>query len=86
MLGPKVGGATRGEPPRYVAIHEVDDVKGFFEGPEFDAAWSELTKRIVKDAKAFVVRGWEKIEALDIIPNSSMRYSDYDSSLNLVPP
>jgi hypothetical protein len=63
MLGPKVGGATRGEPPRYVAIHEVDDVKGFFEGPEFDAAWSELTKRIVKDAKAFVVRGLEKIEA-----------------------
>jgi hypothetical protein len=60
-LGPLVPNVTRGEPPRYLAIHEVDDVKKFFAGPEFDAAWSSWTKRQVEDAKAFVVRAWENI-------------------------
>jgi hypothetical protein len=62
-LGPLVPNVTRGQPPRYVAIHEVDDIKEFFEGPDFDAAWSEWTKKQVADAKAFVVRAWEKIMA-----------------------
>lgn len=62
-LGPVVENVTRGEPPRYLAIHEVDDVEKFFTGPEFDAAWSDWTKKQVGEAKAFVVRAWEKIEA-----------------------
>ncbi|KIW00917.1 uncharacterized protein PV09_07660 [Verruconis gallopava] len=60
-LGPRVDGVTRGQPPNYVAIHETDDIQQFFQGPEFDAAWSEWTKRVVSNAKVFVVRAWETL-------------------------
>jgi len=63
-LGPPVPKLTMGDPPRYIAVHEVDDVNKWFSGPEHAAVWSDWTKKQVGEAKAFVVRGWEKVKAV----------------------
>jgi hypothetical protein len=62
-LGPLIPNLTRNNPPRFLSIHEVDDVKQFFQGPEFDAAWTPWTEKHIADATAFVVRAWERIDS-----------------------
>lgn len=63
-LGARATGDTTSEPPRYLAMHEVDDVSQFFKGPEFNAAWSDWTRKQMKEAKLFRVRAWEKIKEI----------------------
>jgi len=62
-LGPPVPKLTLGDPPRYLAVHELDDVKTFSgsDNPEVSSDW---TKKQVGEAKAFTLRGWEKVKAV----------------------
>lgn len=63
-IGPRVPVLTLGEPPRYLAVHEVDNVKAFTTGPEAEAAWTEWTKKQVEETEVFIVRGWGKVRAV----------------------
>jgi hypothetical protein len=63
ILGPKLP-ITLGEPGRFLAIHEVDQIKTAFDSKEAEAAnttpWS--VKHITKN-KIFIPRAWELLHS-----------------------
>ncbi|KAK4941666.1 hypothetical protein LTR10_018405 [Elasticomyces elasticus] len=60
VIGPKAFN-TQGEPPKYLAIHEIDDVHAF-DGKEAEAAnTTPWTTKHLKEAKTFIPRMWEKV-------------------------
>ncbi|OAL34514.1 hypothetical protein AYO20_06144 [Fonsecaea nubica] len=60
VIGPKTA-LTKDEPPKYLAIHEMDSLQGFV-GKEADAAnTTPWTVKHIKDSKVFIPRGWELI-------------------------
>ncbi|KIW26512.1 hypothetical protein, variant [Cladophialophora immunda] len=60
VIGPKMA-LTEGDPPKYLAIHEMNDLRGFI-GKEADAANdTPWTVKHIKDSKTFIVRGWQLI-------------------------
>jgi hypothetical protein len=58
ILGPRTP-VTEGDPPKYLAIHEMDELAGL-DGKEAEAAnntpWSVKN---IKESKAFVGRAWK---------------------------
>jgi len=62
VIGPPTP-LTLGEPPKYLAIHEVDGPHAF-EGPEAEAAnTTPWTVRQIQESKVFVARMWERMYA-----------------------
>lgn len=60
VIGPTTP-LTQGEPPKYLAIHEVDNVHAF-DGKEAEAAnTTPWTTKHIKEAKTFIPRMWEKV-------------------------
>jgi uncharacterized protein (TIGR02118 family) len=63
-IGPRVPVLTMGEPPSYLAVHEVDDVTAFMTSPEAEATSTDWTKKQVGEANIFIVRAWERVRAV----------------------
>jgi len=62
LLGPKAP-LTKGEPARYLAVHEFDGLEGLG-GKEAEAANSTpWTVKHVKDSKVMIARAWELIHS-----------------------
>lgn len=60
VLGPRAP-LTLGQPPKYLAIHELDSLKGL-DGKEAQAAnETPWTVKHLQTSKVFIVRGWELI-------------------------
>ena len=60
VIGPKTP-ITQGEPPKYLAIHEIDNVHAF-DGKEAEAAnTTPWTTKHIEEAKTFIPRMWEKV-------------------------
>ena len=60
VIGPKTY-ITQGEPPKYLAIHEIDNVHAF-DGKEAEAAnTTPWTTKHIQEAKTFIPRMWEKV-------------------------
>ncbi|KAJ9622121.1 uncharacterized protein PV06_05805 [Exophiala oligosperma] len=60
IVGPRTP-VTQGDPPRYLAIHEVDNVHAF-DGKEAEAAnVTPWTVKHIAEAKVFIPRMWRKI-------------------------
>ena len=58
--GPKTH-LTEGDPPKYLAIHEMDELRGF-DGKEAEAANSTpWTTKHIKDSKTFIARAWQMV-------------------------
>lgn len=52
---------TKTPPPKYLAIHYVDDISAF-EGKEADAAnETPWTKKHIAESKPFIARGWKLV-------------------------
>jgi antibiotic biosynthesis monooxygenase (ABM) superfamily enzyme len=62
-IGAPVPVLTRGEPIKYLTVHEFDHLDGMG-GPESQAlSTTEWTKKNVAGAKAMIVRGFERVFA-----------------------
>ena len=60
VIGPEIP-LTESDPPKYIAIHEMDALKGF-DGKEAEAAnTTPWTVKHIKDSKVFIGRGWDLI-------------------------
>ena len=60
VIGPTTP-LTKSEPPKYLAIHEMDSLDGFG-GKEAEAAnTTPWTKKHIADSKPFIPRGWQLI-------------------------
>ncbi|KAF2169027.1 hypothetical protein M409DRAFT_21038 [Zasmidium cellare ATCC 36951] len=61
-LGPKAPLTKDEDPPTYLAIYEVDDVKAYLAHEAAVAAGgTEWSKRHMKESRAFVARGWVRV-------------------------
>jgi hypothetical protein len=63
VLGPKAP-LTRGEPAKFLAVHEMDELKGLGSEAGQAANQTPWTVRHVKESKVFVVRAWELVYSL----------------------
>jgi uncharacterized protein (TIGR02118 family) len=55
---------TQGEPAKYLAIHEVDDLRTAFDSKEAEAAnTTPWTAKHIGESKQFIARGWELIHS-----------------------
>ncbi|KAJ9503579.1 hypothetical protein H2202_000718 [Exophiala xenobiotica] len=62
VIGPKTP-LTQGEPPKYLAIHEVDNPQAF-DGKEAEAAnTTKWTVKHINEAKTFTPRMWQRVTA-----------------------
>ena len=62
VIGPRTS-LTHGEPPKYLAIHEIDDLRGF-DGKEAEAAnTTPWTVKHIETSKVFIPRGWELVHS-----------------------
>ena len=62
VIGPKTP-LTMGEPPRYLAIHEIDDLRGF-DSKEAEAAnATPWTVKHLGESKVFIPRAWELVDS-----------------------
>ncbi|KIX06604.1 uncharacterized protein Z518_04580 [Rhinocladiella mackenziei CBS 650.93] len=60
VIGPETP-LTVGQPPKYLAVHEIENLRAF-DGKEAEAAnTTPWTVKHLKESKAFVPRGWELI-------------------------
>lgn len=58
-LGPRTPLTEGDDPPRFLAIHEVDDAVKALSGKEIeDVNATEWTKKNVSESDAFIARGW----------------------------
>lgn len=63
ILGPKTP-LTLGEPGRFLAIHEVDQIKKAFDSKEAEAAnTTPWTVKHINDSKIFIPRAWELLHS-----------------------
>ncbi|KAL9069844.1 MAG: hypothetical protein Q9157_006032 [Trypethelium eluteriae] len=61
VLGPKTR-LTQGDPPKYLAVHEFNDLS-VLAGPEMtDTNSRPWTQKILKENTAFILRGWQLIK------------------------
>lgn len=63
VLGPKLP-ITLGEPGRFLAIHEVDQIRAAFDSKEAEAVnATPWTVKHIKDSKVFIPRAWELLHS-----------------------
>jgi len=64
VLGPHTGLMQVGDPPKYLAIHEMDSLAGFGGNPAAKAAGTTpWTVKQIEESKSFIPRGWELIHS-----------------------